>query len=77
MAMSKEVLKAALLDAMSTAPDNKEGAMDALAGAIVDFLNANLEVKIPIGGVIGGVTGGSGAPAVGLPNTSKISCEIS
>lgn len=66
-----------MLDAMINEPGDKDGAMDALAGAIVDFLNANLEVKIPIGGVIGNVTGGSGAPAIGLPNTSKISCEIS
>ena len=52
--------------------DNIEEFCDKLAKAIVD----NLEVKIPASQVITQVTGGSGAPAIGIPNPSPIDCEI-
>ena len=52
--------------------DNIEEFCDKLAKAIVD----NLEVKIPASQVITQVTGGSGAPAIGIPNPSPIDCEV-
>ncbi|MDP8238947.1 MAG: hypothetical protein P9X24_07645 [Candidatus Hatepunaea meridiana] len=52
--------------------DNIDEFCDKLAKAIVD----NLEVKIPASQVIKQVTGGSGAPAIGIPNPSPIDCEI-
>jgi len=52
--------------------DNIDEFCDKLAKAIVD----NLDVKIPASQVITQVTGGSGAPAVGIPNPSPIDCEI-
>jgi len=79
MSISKAGLKAALLAAMDpdNPPANKEDAMDALADAIVTYLLDNLEVKIPIAGVVDTVSGGSGAPAVGIANLKTISCEVS
>jgi len=52
--------------------DNIDEFCDKLAKAIVE----NLEVKIPASQVIIQVTGGSGAPAVGIPNPSPIECEV-
>ena len=52
--------------------DNIDEFCDKLAQAIVE----NLEVKIPASQVIIQVTGGSGAPAVGVPNPSPIECEV-
>ena len=52
--------------------DNIDAFCEKLAKAIVD----NLEVKIPASQVITQVTGGSGAPAVGVPNPSPIDCEV-
>jgi len=52
--------------------DNIDEFCDKLAKAIV----GNLEVKIPASQVITQVTGGSGAPAIGIPNPSPIDCEI-
>ncbi|NQT34274.1 hypothetical protein HQ587_03720 [bacterium] len=52
--------------------DNIDAFCEKLAQAIVD----NLEVKIPASQVITQVTGGSGAPAIGIPNPSPIECEV-
>ena len=52
--------------------DNIDEFCDKLAKAIVE----NLEVKIPSSQVITQVTGGSGAPAIGIPNPSPIDCEV-
>ena len=52
--------------------DNIDEFCDKLAKAIVD----NLEVKISASQVITQVTGGSGVPAVGVPNPSPIDCEV-
>ena len=52
--------------------DNIDEFCDRLAKAIVD----NLDVKIPASQVITQVTGGSGAPALGVPNPSPIDCEV-
>ncbi|MDP8240514.1 MAG: hypothetical protein P9X24_15590 [Candidatus Hatepunaea meridiana] len=52
--------------------DNIDAFCDKLAKAIVD----NLEVNIPPSQVIIQVTGGSGVPAVGIPNPSPIDCEV-
>jgi len=52
--------------------DNIDEFCDKLAQVIVD----NLEVKIPASQVITQVTGGGGAPAVGVPNPSPIECEV-
>lgn len=43
---------------------------------LAQAINRNLEVEIPATSVIVQVSGGSGAPAVGVPNTSPITCDI-
>lgn len=45
---------------------------DALAKAIVK----NLEISIPVGKVIVTVSGGAGAPAVGIKNLTPIKCGV-
>lgn len=67
MALSGEPLKAAIQNI-----DNIDDFCEKLAKAIVD----NLEVKVPASQVITTVSGGSGAPAVGVSNTSPIECEV-
>ena len=67
MALTGETLKAAIQNI-----DNIDDFCEKLAKAIVE----NLEVKIPASQVITEVTGGSGAPALGVPNTEPIDCEV-
>ena len=67
MALTGETLKAAIQNL-----DNIDDFCEKLAKAIVE----NLEVKIPATQVITEVTGGSGAPALGVPNPSPIDCEV-
>jgi len=67
MPLTGDVIKSAIQNI-----DNIDEFCDKLAQVIVD----NLEVKIPASQVITQVTGGSGAPAVGVPNPSPIECEI-
>ena len=67
MPLTGDAIKAAIQNI-----DNIDEFCDKLAQAIVD----NLEVEIPASQVITQVTGGSGAPAVGVPNPSPIECEV-
>jgi hypothetical protein len=67
MALTGETLKAAIQNI-----DNIDAFCEKLAKAIVD----NLEVKIPVSQVITQVTGGGGAPALGVPNPNPIECEV-
>ena len=67
MPLTGDAIKAAIQNI-----DNIEEFCDRLAKAIVD----NLDVKIPASQVITQVTGGSGAPALGVPNPSPIDCEV-
>ena len=67
MPLTGEAIKAAIQNL-----DNIDDFCEKLAKAIVD----NLEVKIPATQVITEVTGGSGAPALGVPNPSPIDCEV-
>ena len=67
MALTGSEIKSAIQNV-----DNIDEFCDKLARAIVE----NLEVKIPAAQVITQVTGGSGAPAVGVPNPSPIDCEV-
>jgi len=67
MPLSGEVIKSAIQNT-----DNIDEFCAKLAKAIVD----NLEVKVPMSQVITKVSGGSGAPAVGVPNPSPIDCEV-
>lgn len=50
---------------------------DSIAESIVDHFKDDQVVQIPIGAVIVSVTGGSGAPAVGVPNAAPIDCVVS
>ena len=72
MARDKELLAAALDDAMSAAPDNRKDAMSILAGVIIDHFVENLDVSIPATAVVTRVTG----QAVGTPNAKSIACEV-
>ena len=67
MPLTGEAIKTAIRNI-----DNIDDFCEKLAKAIVD----NLEVKIPASQVITEVTGGSGAPALGVPNPSPIDCEV-
>ena len=67
MALTGETIKVAIRNI-----DNIDDFCEKLAKAIVD----NLEVKIPATQVITEVTGGSGAPALGVPNATQIDCEV-
>ena len=67
MSLTGETLKTAIQNI-----DNIDEFCEKLAKAIVD----NLEVKIPASQVITQVTGGGGAPALGVPNPSPIDCEV-
>jgi len=67
MPLTGEVIKSAIQNI-----DNIDEFCEKLAKAIVD----NLEVKVPMSQVITKVSGGSGSPAVGVPNTSPIDCEV-
>ena len=67
MALTGAVIKSAIQNI-----DNIDEFCEKLAKAIVD----NLEVKVPMSQVITKVTGGSGSPALGVPNSSPIDCEV-
>lgn len=67
MPLTGESLKAAIQNI-----DNIDDFCEKLAKAIVD----NLDVKVPVSQVITTVSGGSGAPAVGVPNPTPIECEV-
>ena len=67
MSLTGDAIKSAIQNI-----DNIDEFCDKLAKAIVD----NLEVKIPMSQVITKVSGGSGAPAVGVPNAAPIDCEV-
>jgi len=67
MPLTGEVIKAAIQNI-----DNIDEFCEKLAKAIVE----NLDVKIPMSQVITKVSGGSGSPAVGVPNPSTIKCEV-
>ena len=67
MALTGDVIKTAISNI-----DNIDDFCEKLAKAIVD----NLEVKIPSSQVIIQVSGGSGAPAMGVPNPAPINCEV-
>ena len=67
MPLTGDAIKAAIQNI-----DNIDEFCDRLAKVIVD----NLDVKIPASQVITQVTGGSGAPALGVPNPSPIDCEV-
>ena len=67
MALTGDIIKSAIQNI-----DNIDEFCEKLAKAIVD----NLEVKVPMSQVITKVTGGSGSPALGTPNSSPIDCEV-
>jgi hypothetical protein len=71
MALQNSALSQALkaiFDAMEEARDNQWYA-DQMAQAITDQIKT---AGVPAGAVITSVSGGSGAPAVGVPNTAEI-----
>ncbi|MBC8465751.1 hypothetical protein H8D57_01880 [bacterium] len=67
MTLTGDAIKAAI-----SSIDNTDDFCEKLAKAIVD----NLEVKIPVSQVITQVSGGGGAPAIGVPNPTPINCEV-
>lgn len=73
MSLTRDGLKNAILTAMSGNPDNKDDALDAMAGAIVEYLKNNLEVKVPTGAVVTNATG----QVVVTRNVTTIDCEVS
>lgn len=72
MALNKDGLKEAIITAMQDNPTSKDAGIEAMAGAIVDYLSDNLEVSIPASSVVTSVTG----QAVGNPNATSIACEV-
>lgn len=74
MALDKAALKAAVLALTTADPGTTaDSAAEDLADAIEGYVTAALvNVTIPAGAVITSVTGGSGAPAVGVANVNPI-----
>ena len=63
--------------------ENKEQAQESvkkiwekIGKIIVEHITNNIEIQIPSASVIVSVTGGSGAPAVGTPNTTPIKIDV-
>lgn len=50
---------------------------NSIAQSIIDHFLSNQVVQIPTGSVIVSVSGGGGAPAVGVPNAAPINCIVS
>lgn len=76
MSLDKIILSDLMESEMSNNPKNQKDAFKNLAKAIVEHIVNNLEIDIPPGAVIKSVTGGSGAPAIGVPSSSKIRCTV-
>lgn len=78
MAMAKDALGKNMADSIMDANANDDAktavtsTMTALAGAIIDYLKANMEVTTPAGQVIIAVTG----QASGTPNPAPIKCMV-
>jgi hypothetical protein len=75
MALEAAALEASLLAVFNAARDKPMSEADyakKLAAAITDYIKT---AGIPAGKVITAVTGGSGAPATGTPNTAEINVE--
>lgn len=78
MAMAKDAMGKKMADAIMDANANDDAklavtaTMTALAGAIIDYLKANMDVTTPTGQVIVAVTG----QASGTPNPSPIKCTV-
>ncbi len=49
---------------------------DAIASAIVTEITGNLEIKVPGSTYVDTVTGGSGAPAVGIKKVGTTTCSV-
>ena len=70
---------AAKLYASDASPEAKaqvKALWEEIGKVIVKHIKDNLDVKIPASSVIVQVTGGSGAPAVGVSNVSPISLTV-
>lgn len=76
MALNKTELRDMMISKMSNKPDNSPDAFENLADAFIEYILDNIEVEIPAGSIVGSVTGGSGAPAVGIPNNTSIKCRV-
>lgn len=63
-------------DATDSAKANVKALWEEIGEVIVKHIVDNIDIQIPIGSVIISVSGGSGAPAVGTPNTSPISADV-
>lgn len=78
MAMSKDAMGKKMADAIMDANANDDAksavttTMTALAGAIIDYLKANMDISTPAGQVVIAVTG----QASGTPNPSPIKCTV-
>ena len=59
-----------------SASDIDDAAMGAIADAVVQHIVTSSVITIVSGQVIIQVTGGSGAPAVGIPNVGAETCLI-
>jgi len=67
----KDTLKQIFLDVEAT-NNTAERKAELMADAVIE----KLKITIPIGEVIVEVTGGSGSPAVGIPNSSPIELDV-
>lgn len=84
MAMNKTVLANAIVDKITNFSIDKNADPNAqvkklwedISEIIINHIVDNIDIQIPIGSIIGTVSGGSGAPAVGVPNTSPIKIEV-
>lgn len=63
-------------NASQEAKDNVKAIWEEVGKVIVKHIKDNLVVNIPSGAVIVQVTGGSGAPAVGVANVNPITVTV-
>lgn len=84
MPLNAQALKTEIKSAIESKPSliplstiTFEDLWDAVSNAIIDHITNNLSITISPGDVIISVSGGSGSPAVGTPNTSPIDCDVS
>ena len=80
MALSGSVLKSLMvsnLQALGRSAEHIDDAgLEAIANAVVQHILTSSVITIVSGQVVIQVTGGSGAPAVGIPNVGAETCLI-
>jgi len=78
MSLSADGLKNKMQQKMEglTSESSPDAAQLAMCDAIVEYIKENLDITVPSGSFIETVTGGSGAPALGVANVDEVDCGV-